>query len=135
MTTYEHLCKACGYEWDEVYGMTVDPPTLCPECGVDGKVKRLVSGGSGKGIMRRSVGEIKANVASETRALKERARTDENFRANLVGEENYHQRVLQTEELENELVKIGKGASSIKSTATQPSRKRPKIKASKGKKG
>ena len=135
MPTYEHKCFAdnCGYEWDQVYGMTVDPPTLCPECGTDGEVKRLISGGSGKGIMRRSAGEIRSGMASETRALKERAKSDENFRANLVGEENYHQRVLKTEALQNELVKIGKKASSIKSTDTKPSATRPKIKTSKGK--
>jgi len=141
MTTYEHICDACSYEWDEVYGMTVDPPTLCPDCGVEGKVSRLISGGSGPGIMRKSVGEIRANMASDIRALKIRANTDENFRANLVGEENYNQRVLKTEALEKELVSIGKRASAIKSTDTKPvagkakpvktSATRPKIKSKK----
>lgn len=126
MPTYEHKCFAdnCGYEWEEIYGMTVDPPTMCPECGVEGQVKRLVSGGSGKGIMRKTPGEIKAGMAAETRALKERAKTDEKFRANLVGEDKYHERVLKTEDLTNELVKIGKSASKT----------RPKIKTSRGKK-
>ena len=132
MPTYEHLCKACEHEWDQVYGMTVDPPTLCPECGVDGKVKRLISLGPGPGIMRKSAGEIRSGMAAETRALKERAKTDENFRANLVGEENYNQRVLKTEALEKELVNIGKRATSIKSTDTKPSATRPKIKSRKG---
>lgn len=134
MPTYEHLCNACEHEWEQVYGMTVDPPTLCPDCGVDGKVNRLISGGSGPGIMRKTAGETRASMAAETRALKERAKTDENFRANLVGEENYNQRVLKTEALQNELVNIGKKASSIKSTDVKPSATRPKIKSSKGKK-
>jgi len=141
--TYEHLCGACKHEWEQVYGMTVDPPTVCPKCKVDGQVKRLISGGSGPGIMRKSVGEVRANLASETRALKRRAETDENFRANLVGDESYNERVLKTEALENELVRIGKNASAIKSTDTKPTAvkatpgktnaTRPKIKSSKSK--
>lgn len=124
MLTYEHLCKACGHEWDAVYGIKDDPPTVCPNCGVEGQVKRLVSGGSGPGIMRKTTGEIRAGIAAETRAIKERAKTDENFRANLVGEKEYHERVLKTENLTNELVKIGKSASAT----------RPKIKTSRSKK-
>ena len=128
MPTYEHLCEACNHEWEQVYGMTVDPPTLCPKCGVDGQVKRLISGGSGPGIMRKTGSEIKAGMAAETRKMRERAKTDENFRANIVGESEYHQRVLKTEALEKELVNIGKNASSIKSTDIKPNAARPKIK-------
>lgn len=124
MPTYEHLCKACEYEWEEVYRMTEDPPTVCPECGVEGQVKRLISLGPGPGIMRKTPGEIKAGIADETRAFKERARTDEKFRANHIGDDKYHERVLKQEALESELVKIGKKASKT----------RPKIKTSRGKK-
>lgn len=131
MPTYEHACQNCNHEWEQVYGMTVDPPTLCPECGVDGKVKRLISLGPGPGIMRRTSGEVRAGMAAETRAIRQRAKTDENFRANLVGEDNYNQRVLKTEQLQNELVSIGEKASAVKSL---PSTTRPKIKTSKSKK-
>ena len=134
MTTYEHLCEACGHEWEQIYGMTVSSPTLCPKCGIDGKVKRLISGGSGRCIMRKTAGEIKSNLAIETRAIRKRAETDENFRANLVGEDNYHQQALSTEALTKELVNIGKKASSIKSTDVKPSAIRPKIKMGKGSK-
>jgi hypothetical protein len=74
--------------------------------------------------MRKTPGEIKAGLAEETRAFKERARTDEKFRANLIGEDKYHERVLKQEALESELVKIGKKASKT----------RPKIKTSRGNK-
>ena len=124
MPTYEHKCFAdnCGHEWEEIYGMKEDPPTVCPACGVEGKVQRLISLGPGPGIMRKTPGEIKAGLAEETRAFKERARTDEKFRANLIGEDKYHERVLKQEALENDLVKIGKKASET----------RPKIKTSRG---
>lgn len=129
MPTYEHLCGNCKHEWDEVYGMTVDPPTVCPKCGTDGKVKRLISGGSGPGIMRKTTGEIKSNLAADTRAMKERAKTDENFLANLVGS-TYHTNKLRKEDLEKELIKIGK---SVPTTKSAGSKTRPKIKT-KGKK-
>jgi len=124
--TYEHKCFAddCGHEWEEVYGMTIDPPTVCPSCEVDGQVKRLISGGSGPGIMRRTGAEIKAGMTSNIRQMRDRAQTDENFRANLVGEDKYHQDRLQKDALTKELVNIGKKASAIKSTDVKPGKVR-----------
>jgi putative FmdB family regulatory protein len=44
MPTYEHRCEACGHEWELKYKISEDPPDTCPECGVVGKTKRLISG-------------------------------------------------------------------------------------------
>jgi len=134
MPTYEHLCNACEHEWEVVYGMTVDPPTLCPSCEVDGQVKRLISGGSGPGIMRRTGAEMKAGMAGEARKISQRAQTDEKFLANLVGEEKYHNQLLQKESLTNELVNIGKKAKTVKSTTNPTKGKVRRLSKGKGEK-
>lgn len=132
MPTYEHHCANCDHEWEDFYSMKVDPPTLCPSCGTEGQVKRLVSGGSGPGIMRRTGAEMKAGMAAETAKIRKRAQSDENFRANLIGEDKYHNDKLNNDAITKELINIGKDASAIKSTDTKPSAVRPKIKTSKG---
>lgn len=114
MTTYEHLCGACNFEWDQVYGMTEDPPTLCPECNVDGQVKRLISGGSGRGIVRLTGHELKAHNRAEGKKIARMAMKDENLRANLIGEEKFHNQLLEESSITNELINIGKNAPSKK---------------------
>jgi hypothetical protein len=108
--------------------MTDKPPTTCPECKEEGGVTRLIYGGSGRGIMRRTGAEIKAGMASEVREMRRRIATDENYRANIVGESVYHEQVLNKEKLTNELVSIGKDASKTASKPKTPSQTRPKIK-------
>jgi hypothetical protein len=94
--------------------MTKDPPTLCPECKVEGKVKRLISGGSGRGIVRLTGHDLSAHCKAEGRKMARQAMKDENLRANLIGEEKYHNQLLQTSSIQNELVKIGKDAPTKK---------------------
>jgi putative FmdB family regulatory protein len=45
MPTYEYCCGKCGHEFEEFRKMSDAPATRCPKCG--GKVKRVISGGSG----------------------------------------------------------------------------------------
>lgn len=125
MTTYEHACL-CGYEWEAVYGMKEDPPTLCPSCNQEGGVKRLISGGSGRGIVRLTGHDLNAKIKSDVAKDRVRLQKDENFRANFVGEK-YHEQQLQKDSLTNDLLKIGKDATTIKNTNTTHS----KIKRSK----
>jgi hypothetical protein len=106
--------------------MKVDPPTVCPECKTDGKVKRLISGGSGRGIVRLTGHERTAHIASESRKFQKQLATNENLRANVVGEEKYHQDQLSKSKLDNELIKIGQDAP-------KPSKSAPSKKPSKGK--
>ena len=115
MPTYEHLCKACDYEWDDVYSMVVDPPTICPSCEEDGQVKRLISGGSGRGIVILKGGDLRAKLMGDAQQARMRARTDEKFRASIIGDEKYHQQQLGKDNLTDQLVKIGKDASKVKS--------------------
>ena len=115
MTTYLHRCNNCEHEWDEVYGMSVDPPTLCPECNVDGKVERLISGGSGRGIVVLTGHDLKQQLRVDGAAARKRAQTDENYRANIVGESKYHDQQLNKDSLQSDLAKIGKDNNRTKS--------------------
>lgn len=45
MPTYEYKCLACGVEFDAFQKMSDSPLDKCVECR--GKVRRVVSGGSG----------------------------------------------------------------------------------------
>ena len=45
MPTYEYECTECGHRFSEFQNMNDAPITTCPECS--GKVRRLISGGSG----------------------------------------------------------------------------------------
>ena len=45
MPTYDYICKKCDHTFEYFQTMSDAPLELCPEC--KGKVRRLVSGGSG----------------------------------------------------------------------------------------
>ncbi len=115
MPTYEHLCKDCDHEWEDFYSMMKDPPTICPSCEKEGKVIRLISGGSGRGIVRLTGGDLRAQILVDAGKARQRAKTDENFRASIIGEQKYHQQQLSSEGLSSELVKIGKKSVNTKS--------------------
>lgn len=119
MPTYEHRCD-CGHEWEDFYSITADPPTVCPACEEEGGVQRLISGGSGKGIVVLTGGDLKRQIFNDAMKARKRAATDETYRANIIGEEKYHQRQLKKDAVQKDLVRIGKDASKVKSTDTKP---------------
>jgi putative FmdB family regulatory protein len=45
MPTYEYKCHDCGNKFEEFQQMIDPPVSSCPKC--EGKVERLISGGSG----------------------------------------------------------------------------------------
>jgi putative FmdB family regulatory protein len=45
MITYEYECESCGIRFERRQAITDEPVTACPECR--GKVRQIVSGGSG----------------------------------------------------------------------------------------
>lgn len=45
MPIYEYLCNSCGREFEINQSMQDPPLEICPEC--KGKIKRIISGGSG----------------------------------------------------------------------------------------
>lgn len=102
MPTYEHQCTDCNWEWEEVYGMNDPIPSACPNCKVEGKVKRLISGGSGKGHVELTGQELKAHIKAEAEDWKRKASKDEKFLANLVGDGKYQQNVVDRERVMKE---------------------------------
>lgn len=122
MPTYEHIGNCCGYEWEDSYSIKQDPPTVCPNCGVEGQVERLISFGHGGFIISLKGHDLKQKIFSEAMAARKRAATDENFRANILGEDKYQAQVSQREAIEKDLIGIGKDASKIKSTDVKSSK-------------
>lgn len=119
MPTYEHKCT-CGHEWEDFYSIKADPPTICPSCEQEGGVDRLISGGSGRGIVVLTGRDLKTQIFHDAMKARKRAATDETYRANIIGEDKYHQSQLNKDSLQSDLVKIGQDATKIKSTNTKP---------------
>lgn len=132
MPTYEHLCLHCDHEWDAFYSIKADPPTVCPACETEGQVKRLVSGGSGKGIVILTGHEMTTSLKSQGRKMAQEMARNENLRANFVGEEVYHQQQLNAAKLENELVNIGKEAATKTKKSDAGEKKTPQKSLNKG---
>lgn len=95
MPTYEHICenKECNNEWEDMYSITKDPPKTCPKCNQE-TASRVISGGSGKGQMVLTDDEFKASLKGEVEKIKKRAVKDENYMANLIGEDRAHKKML-----------------------------------------
>lgn len=89
MPTYLHTCTTCNHEWELVYGMTEDPPTECPNCHAQ-TAKRLISFAS-PGKVELSGHELKEQVAKETKDFVEQVKRDPNLKANLLGENKFHE--------------------------------------------
>lgn len=86
------MCQApeCIGEFEVFHSITIKLEE-CPHCRESGRgsqlVKRLINGGgSGKGIVEQTVADFKASLPEEGRKMVDRARRDEKYLANLVGE-------------------------------------------------
>jgi putative FmdB family regulatory protein len=95
MPTYEYKChhQECVGEFEEFHSIVVKLEE-CPHCLTAGRgsqpIDRLISGGSGRGIMDQTVAEIKAGMKESVRKIHQRAARDENFAANIIGESKYN---------------------------------------------
>lgn len=87
MPTYLHECLKCTDEFEDFYSTTAQIPP-CPKCG--GEAKRLICGTT-KGKVELTGADWAAKVKGDTQQLKRDMRTNENLRANLVGESRYNQ--------------------------------------------
>jgi putative FmdB family regulatory protein len=90
MPTYIHECtdKECKHTWEDFYSIVEDPPKICPKCGKE-TAKRLIAGGSGRGIVELTGHELKAKVKEDARKIVKDSQRNENIVANFVGEERY----------------------------------------------
>jgi putative FmdB family regulatory protein len=90
MPTYIHIClnEACNHEWEDYYSIKDDPPTTCPKCGKE-TAKRLISGGSGRGIVELTGHDLQSKLLSDAQKIKREARTNENVLADIIGHDKY----------------------------------------------
>lgn len=106
MPTYEFLCHACKGEFEDFLSITAPIPTDCPHCKINGQVQRLISGGSGKGMVELTGQDLKDHCVAEGRKLREQATKSEKVMATLVGETKYHQNETVRQRTASELGKI-----------------------------
>lgn len=92
MPTYDHIClnENCKFEWDDFYSITAEPPKVCPKCNQE-TAQRVISGGSGKGIVELTGNELKEKVKADAQQLKKDMHKSEKTYSNLLGESKYQQ--------------------------------------------
>ncbi len=100
MPTYEHECNSCNGEFEDIYSIKADPPTLCPLCGVDGQVKRVISGDIAGRVLLSGT-DLTNQMKKDRNKMKQKIKTDENVRANLIGESKYQEHVVNSERIED----------------------------------
>lgn len=100
MPEYTHLCNNCNEEFDDTYSIHSPPPDTCPLCGCIGKVKRLISGmPSVKMILQGQ--ELKQHIKDENKKNQHKFKTDEKFKANVIGETKYEASIKESERINN----------------------------------
>lgn len=97
MPTYCHVCtdSSCQHEWEDMYSIKDDPPKICPKCGKE-TARRLIAGGSGKGIVELTGYDLQAKIKEDARKMSREAGSNEKMLANLVGESRFNE--IQTRE-------------------------------------
>lgn len=96
MPTYEfrHDLENCKHEWEDFLSITAPNPTKCPKCETEGNITKLISGGSGRGIVELQGQELLDKCKTDAKQLKKDAAKNENVYANLLGDDHYQ--ALQT---------------------------------------
>ncbi len=88
MPTYIYFCGTINEEFEEFHSINTkltDCP-LCKEAGREAhEPKRLISGGSGRGIVPLTPDEFKHSLPTEQRKIYEQASKSENFASNIIG--------------------------------------------------
>lgn len=84
MPCYEHLCKNCEHQWEDTYSIHDKVPTVCPNCKVEGKVQRLISGGCAVKVELQGK-ELVQQLWKEGKQIAKEARKNEALAASLYG--------------------------------------------------
>ncbi len=100
MITYLHKCDTCLHEWEAEYSIKDEPPKICVKCGVE-SVRRLINH-EGGARMELTDEEFKDKLKDEVNKIKKEASKNENYLANLVGENKYNSNVSGREALKRE---------------------------------
>lgn len=107
MPTYEHFCSHCEEEFEDIYSMKAPIPTVCPLCGEEGGVSRLISLPA-QGVVELTGHDLKQKLLADGKQLKREALKSENTLANLVGEDRYQNKTVALEKKQSELAKMPK---------------------------
>jgi|SRR5271166_989477 len=92
MPTYIYECEVANEEFEEFHSiMTVlDKCPLCEKAGREQHApKRLIAGGSGRGIVELTGNDLVAKAHSDAVAYKKQVYSDANTYANAIGESRY----------------------------------------------
>jgi putative FmdB family regulatory protein len=93
MPTYLYKCSALDQEFEEYHSIKTKL-TDCPLCKEKGLAAhapdRLISGGSGKGIVELSGHELMAKAKEDARQFKKETYGSANKYANVLGETTYN---------------------------------------------
>lgn len=92
MPTYEYFCAVNDIEFEEYHSIAIviEECPICKEKQLEShKPKRLISGGSGKGVVKLSGNELTAKIKTDTAALKKQVYGNVNQYASVLGEDKY----------------------------------------------
>lgn len=103
--TYDHTCSHCDNEFEDIYSMKEDPPTVCPLCGEEGGVKRVMSIPA-IGIVELTGYDLTRKLRAEGKQLVHKAKQNENVLADMVGHDKLQSNTVITEKVKSELSKV-----------------------------
>lgn len=92
MPTYEflHQVPECNHEWELEQSIKANDPEECPKCQGKENIIRLISGGSGKGIVNLEGREYVEKVKQDAKNYAKEVYGSEKQYANVLGESNYN---------------------------------------------
>ena len=102
MPCFDLECTECNHFIEDFYLTTTEkPPTECPECHQQ-TLKKLFPNNV---IVRVAFGaqEMQQHLKEEKQKIRKELKTNENLRANLAGNENYHNTLTTASEISKNL--------------------------------
>lgn len=106
MPTYDFQCQACQNEFEDIIKMD-DPFPNCPKCNST-EIKRLISYAT-PGKVEISADQIDAEIKKGGQEILNKAASNENYMANLVGDGKYQNNTIQRQEAKKYLNSEKKG--------------------------
>jgi putative FmdB family regulatory protein len=100
MPSYDHECYKCGHQWELFYSINKEPPSECPKC--KGKARRVILTSPGGSVILTGHA-LKEHISEESMKVEKEVENNENFKANIIGEENYHNTQINTQKIGEEL--------------------------------
>lgn len=92
MPIFEHECLDCELQWEDWYQPSELPPD-CPDCKSK-NVKKLISL-CANGRVELTGHELRQKLRSDANKIKQKAMTDQNTLADIVGHDNLHKNELK----------------------------------------